>query len=154
MSIKTQAHQLMSEIGPLLDLVGVVESDDGQAWMLIVDDQDALSVDLDDARGRLVIAAEVGTPGETGRARLCELLLAYNAQWEISGGVRMALDEPGGRVLQLLDLAAEGLDASQLAEVLARFLEIRLGWMQVVSAIGDGAAPGEVEEMVPSAIRA
>jgi hypothetical protein len=154
MSFKTQAHQLMSEIGPLLDLVGVVESDDGQAWLLIVDDEDALSVELDDARGCLVIAAEVGTPGEAGRAQLYELLLAYNALWDVSGGIRMALDEPGGGVLQLLDLPAEGLDPSQLADVLARFLEIRLGWMQVVSAIGDGAAPGEVEEMVSSAIRA
>jgi hypothetical protein len=154
MSTKTQANQLMSEIGPLLDLVGVVESDDGHAWLLIVDEDDALSVELDDARGSLVIAADVGTPGEAGQAQLYELLLAYNALWDVSGGVYMALDEPGGRVLQLLDLPAEGLDPSRLAEVLARFLEIRLGWMQVVSAIGAGAAPSEVEEMIPSAIRA
>ena len=108
MSVKDHMHRLMSEIGPLLELAAVIESDDGDGWILAIEEDDSVLVELDEAEGRIFLSAEVGLPDDEARPGLYETLLVYNAQWHASGGVRMALDAPGGEVMQILELPAAG----------------------------------------------
>ena len=131
----------MSEIGPLLELGAVIESDDGDGWVLVIDEDDGVLVELDEAEGRIFLSAEAGLPDDDARARLYETLLAYNAQWYASGGVRMALDEPGGVVVQMLELPAAELDAARLSQVFTAFLKVLSGWRAIVSG-RPSAAPG------------
>ena len=44
MSIRDHMHQLMAEIGPLLELEAVIESDDGDGWILAIDEDDSIGV--------------------------------------------------------------------------------------------------------------
>ena len=141
MSVKNHVHQLMSEIGPLLELAAVIESDDGDGWILAIDEDDSVLVELDEAEGRIFLSAEVGLPDDAARPGLYETLLVYNAQWHTSGGVRMALDAPGGEVMQILELPAAGLDAARLAQVFVAFLEVLSGW-RAVAAGGPGGGDG------------
>ena len=148
MSVKDHMHRLMSEIGPLLEVAAVIEADDGDGWILAIEEDDSVLVELDEAEGRLFLSAEAGLPDDEARPGLYETLLVYNAQWYASGGVRMALDEPGGEVVQMLELPAAGLEASRLAQVFVAFLEVLSGWREVVAGSpggGDGldaSAPG------------
>ena len=148
MSTRDQLHRVMSEIGPMLELAAVVESDEGDGWLLAIDEEDAVLVELDDAQDRIFLSADAGVPPEEARLRLYEMLLVYNRQWPASGGVRMALEEPGGEVVQMLELPAAGLDATRLGQILVSYLEILAGWRAVVSGRprpeeeADTAVPG------------
>ena len=53
--------------------------------------------------------------------RLYEQLLVHNHRWEQQGGLRMALDQPGGNVVLMQDLAIEGLDVTRLCSALTAF---------------------------------
>ncbi len=151
-SVKEHMHRLMSEIGPLLELGAVIESDDGDGWILAIDEDDGVLVELDEAEGRILLSAEAGLPDDEARAQLCETLLVYNAQWSASGGVRMALDEPGGGVVQMLELSAAELDAARLSQVFVAFLETLSGWRTVV-AEGPGGGDGLDASAADSGIR-
>ena len=131
----------MSEIGPLLELGAIIESDEGDGWVLAIDEDDGVLVELDEAEGRIFLSADAGLPDDQIRPGLYETLLVYNAQWDATGGIRMALDEPGGGVVQMLELRAAELDAAKLSQVFVAFLETLSAWRAIVSG-RPGAAPG------------
>jgi hypothetical protein len=143
MNDQARTHRLMTDVGPLLALEAVIEAEDGGAWLLVLEADDAISVELDDNAGRLVLSADLGAPAPEGRLQLYEMMLVYNTQWEGSGGVRMGLDQLGGRCVQMLELPLEDLDTQKLVSVLEGFLEVRLGWMQVVGDIDASSGDGE-----------
>jgi hypothetical protein len=110
-------HQLMSEIGPLLDLDEVIEHAGEAVWVLALADGAVVEAEYDEAAGgRLLLSMELGEPAEAGAAELHRTLLQYNYLWRQTGGVRMAL--AGRVVVQGLELAVPGLDLSTLAAAL------------------------------------
>lgn len=121
-------------MGPLLEVSEVSEAEDGLTWILAFEEGAVVFAELDEASDRLVLSIEIGSPEPASRVDLLELLLAYNGQWTRTGGIRMVLDEPGGQVVQMFELTAGDLEASRLAAILVRFLDIGLGWRRVVSA--------------------
>ena len=144
MSAKNLIHQVMAEIGPLLELGAVIESDDGDGWILAIDEHESVLVELDETEERILLSAGAGLPPDDARPRLYEMLLAYNREWHATGGICMALEEPGGEVVQMLELPVAGLDVARLAQVFVAFLEILTGWCTVVAAqAGAGDRSGE-----------
>lgn len=110
-------HQLMSEIGPLLDLDEVVEHPGEAVWVLVFADGAVIEAEYDEAAGgRLLLSMELGEPAEADAAELHRTLLQYNSLWRRTGGVRMAL--AGRTVVQALELAVPGLALSTLASAL------------------------------------
>jgi hypothetical protein len=156
MATKLQIQQLMNEIGPLLELTAVGEFDDGNAWTLVVDEETEVSVEFDDAEGRLMLSSEIGIPNNASHT-FYETLLVYNSQWQRTGGVRMGLNEPGGAVVQVFDISTTGLDLEKLARVTAGFVDIARGWRQVVMQGKPSAIEDEVStsahDIPPSGIR-
>jgi hypothetical protein len=55
------------------------------------------------------------------------------------------LDEPGGQVVQMFELPASDLEVSRFVGVLVKFVDIAVGWRNVVSNQGttSGAEEGE-----------
>jgi hypothetical protein len=133
--------KLFVEIGPLHELDQVSAFDDGESWAVVVAGQ-VITLELDALRNRLVLSAEVGQPPAGGLARVYEALLQYNLLWRDTSGVRMALDGPGGQVVQMYDLATDGLDASRLGLVVKDFAAVLAGWRELV-ARGPVAAQAE-----------
>ena len=133
METRDCVQQIMSEVGPLLEIDEIQEAEDGLAWLLAIEEGFAVLAELDEENERLILSAEIGAPQEAKRTRLYEMLLVYNAQWTQTGGIRMVLDEPGGQVVQMFDLAASNLEVSRLARILVNFVEIGLGWRQIVT---------------------
>ena len=110
-------HQLMSEIGPPLDLDEVVEHPGEAVWVLVFADGAMIEAEYDEAAGgRLLLSMELGEPAEADAADLHRTLLQYNSLWRRTGGVRMAL--AGRTVVQALELAVPGLALSTLAGAL------------------------------------
>ena len=149
MELKTQIRQLMTELGPVLDLAAVAEYEDGNAWSLALDEETEVWIDYDEANGRLILTTEVGAPTEENPYKLYETLLVYNNQWQQTGGVRMALDAPGGAVIQSFELGTEGLDIGKLARVVQNFVDVRQGWREAVTGAPDAQEDDEAPFAAP-----
>ena len=141
----SRLQQLMSEIGPALDLAGVAEYGVDGTWALVLDADTEIWAEWDAGARCLVLTAELGVPPPEGREQLYETLLVYNHQRERTGGVRIALTEPGGPVVQSLDLAVDDLSLTRLAQVVSAYLEVLRAWREVLrgglAGVEGSAAP-------------
>ena len=118
MTTLAQIELLINELGPILDPLQIEGAPEQRCWSVLLDEEVALLLDLDEEQGKLVISCDLGQPAAGDRTQLYEILLTYNAQWALTGGCRLALDEPNGNVIQIFDLQAEGLDVSRLGHTL------------------------------------
>jgi hypothetical protein len=156
MTGKEQVHDLMSGIGPLLELLEVTEFDEENVWTLVVDEETVVFADYQDEGERLVLSTEVGAPPPGDRKGLYELLLTYNNQWGETGGVRLALDAPDGSVVQIYDLALAGLDLPKLQAVIGNFVDVARAWREIVARGGEGGgepAAGPIDPFMSGMIR-
>jgi hypothetical protein len=132
MASTEQLNALMAEIGPMLEIQEVTGFESQNAWTLELDDQTLLFADHEPDQNRLVISGEVAKPHPDRKAALHELLLQYNYQWKTTGGVRMALDEPDGAVVQICDISTINLDASALAGTIQVFTDVLRTWRDML----------------------
>jgi hypothetical protein len=143
-----QVHALMTEIGPALELAEVLEHPESHTWTLADQDGIVLFAELLPDEGVLFLSAEAGTPQPDDRARLYPLMLQYNARWQETGGVRLALDGPEGAVVQAYALPVTDLDLARLCTVIRNFRATLGGWRTIVAGPGSaGAEPNEASDM-------
>lgn len=124
---------LLKEIGPVLDPLSIEAFPQHRCWGLLLDEATSLLIDLDEEAHKLILSHEVGTPAQGDRFRLYELMLLHNHQWDATGGRRLAIDEAGGGVVLLQDVAIQGLDVVRLCAVIEAFAEAARGWRQIVA---------------------
>jgi hypothetical protein len=136
----SQAHDLMVQVGDMLDLPQVTEFAERQSWLLVTKDNVAVSVELDGDNGRLVLAANAGAPSRERPADL-ETLLVHNMAWRETGGLRFALEQPGGEALLMFDVALSGLDASRLQALVGDLAAKAAVWRSYLTRSDTGAAP-------------
>lgn len=127
-------ESLMAEMGPVLDPLLIESFSDPACWGVLLDEETPVLVDLDEQAGMLMLSIEVVVPTEMGRPRLYEQLLLHNHRWEQQGGLRMALDQPGGNVVLMQDLAIEGLDVTRLCSALTAFAASAKALREVMTA--------------------
>ena len=148
MSGHEQVHALMAEIGPALELAEVLEHAESQTWTLVDQAGVVLFAELLTPEGLLVLSAEAGTPQPEDSARLYPLMLQYNARWQETGGVRLALDGPDGAVVQAYALPIADLDLPRLGTVIQNFRATLAGWRTIVAGPGvTREGPNEVSDM-------
>ena len=132
-----QIQHLMREIGPLVEEIETIEQHGEQSWAVGFDDETWLTVDYAPQTDKVTLAIDCGATAEQSRLKLYETLLTYNYLWEETGGVRMALDSPGGRVVLLLDLPIHGLAAGTFATVIKNVVEKARSWRKSIEGIGN-----------------
>ena len=146
MSAKENCRALMNEVAPLIDALMVTEYESEGTWALQVDEAILLIVDLDEEDGRLVVSADAGRIQEGRQGEIHERLLRYNYCWRETGGVRMALDGPGGEVVQMADVPLAGLDVVRWHRILASFIDMLRAWREILAGEAlppDKALPGD-----------
>lgn len=136
----THLRQLMTEIGPALELTGVAEYGEQGTWALVVDADTEVWAEWDPDARLLVLSAELAVPPDDGRLELYETLLVYNHRRGRTGGVRISLSDPSGPLVLGLDIVVTGLDLARLAQVLSAFLDVHRAWREILSG-GLGGAP-------------
>jgi hypothetical protein len=130
----------------LLELTEVARLDElAASWTVVVGDDVLVLLTHDADWDRLTLAAEVATPPADRQARIHATLLQYNNQWAATGGIRMALAEPDGAIIQLFDVPLAQLDAQRRANVLMGLVEKLRGWREA-KAVTDfhNKSPGEI----------
>lgn len=135
-------QQLLDELGPITDEVVLIEQLTPQAWLLALDDGDsAMAVKLDESTGVVTLSRELGRPLESMRQRVYEALLTYNGLAGLHGGIRMALREPGGAVLQEFDFHLHGMQLDTLRQIVQDFNRKASAWEEII----ESAEPPEAE---------
>lgn len=132
MATLEQIEILMSEMGPVLDPLSIDAVAEHKSWAVTMEEDLTVLVQFDEQKNCLVLASEVGAPPPGDRTALYELLLQLNYQWETTGGNRMAIDGPGGNVVQVFEIGADDLDATRLSRVVASFTEAAKAWQEIV----------------------
>lgn len=153
MASKQAIHELMVQIGPVLDLAYVTEFADDNAWMVAFDTATQIDLEYDEAGARLVLSADLAEVPEPAKSRAHELLLEYNYLWSEHGGVRAAIDAPRSMVVLMLDLRAEELEVSRLCGVLQNLRVIVEGWREALAAIAAREEPANFALPVATMIR-
>ena len=146
-----QIQHLMREIGPLVDAIDAIEQVGEQNWAIGFDEATWLTVDYNEQTDKLTLAIDCGPSPEQNRIKLYETLLTYNYLWEETGGLRMALDEPGGRVVLIFDVAVHGLDSATFATVVENMVTKSRLWQQSIQGVGSESDPPSSE--TPMGIR-
>ena len=138
-----QVSNLISQLGPVLNPPAIYASEDEKSWGVALAEDLTVLVEYDEAKDSLVLAAELGTPPDGDRTALYELLLRMNYHWDTTGGVRMALDGPAGQVVQVYELATEGLEATRLGATVTAFAETAKAWREIIQHSASDATPAE-----------
>jgi hypothetical protein len=156
MSLQQAIEQVMTEIGPVADLLVVDAYPSEHMWHLAVNEDTQIFAELVLSRGTLVLSTELGHPQAGERGTLYELLLRYAHVWNSTGGLRMSLDAPDGGLWMLLDCPAQSLTVADLSALLADFATRAQAWREIVAAHGKpGAEPVRFETLFdPAFIRA
>jgi hypothetical protein len=128
---------VMAEVGPLDEEIYEVLRLKEDFWAVRFAEVD-VEVEFEAASGRLVLSAEIGAAPAERQAEIYETLLMYNLLWRETGGVRMALSEPDGGVIQSVDLLLSIVDANLLAIVLHNLNERTTMWREFFAG---GVAP-------------
>lgn len=133
--------RLISEAGSHEEgILAAIRTADG-AYAIRFKDADVVA-EWDEARQRLVLSSEIGTPPSARATHIYETLLSYNLLWRETGGVRMALTGPKGVALQLVELAGPEIEGRTVALVAANLAERTIIWRAFFeSEGGDMAAP-------------
>ena len=128
MSELDHLQSLMAEIGPLIDGIEAIDQEGDDYWLFAFGEQTLLQIQYDAQARKLVLFTELGAPAEENRLALYEALLSFNYLWNETGGLRMAIDGPGGSASMVLDLFVLDLDVSTLATVTENFLDTAVYW--------------------------
>lgn len=152
-------ENLMTEIGPLLDLQEVLQSTETLTWNLVWDDGLEVVAEYDEEDERVTFATVIGTVPEQGVEALALMFLQFNGLWHQTGGVRIGVEE--NAFIQLYDLSALNLDASALYTVLNNFTAKARSWTAILAGENtepafDGVPQSTIDEMeiLRSGIRA
>jgi hypothetical protein len=133
MARKEQIDALLVQVGPVLDPLGIVAYDSENSWRIQVTEDVELILDFDEEQGKLTMSCDLGAPPAGDRGKLYELMLRNNYHWDATGGSRLAVDAPDGKVVLIFDVPTAELDVSKLSNALSRFADMARAWRHIVS---------------------
>jgi hypothetical protein len=127
------------DVHHVLTHLGAVERNDDR-WLVSLEDDAQLLVELDATHHAVALTADLGQPPDHARASMCELLMTYTSQMPATGGIAMAMSEPGGSFLQTCLLPLESVTASMLRNIALDFAGRAQLWREVIAKGGAAAA--------------
>jgi hypothetical protein len=153
MSSWQAVHDLMAQVGPVLELQQVTEFAEDRTWCLVFDESTGIDVDYDERGDRLVLTANVAAVEAPAQAKSYEALLRYNYLWSEHGGVRAALDGAPGKVVFMIETPVSGLEISKLCNILQGFRAVVEGWRGVLASIASGGTASDTLVFADGMIR-
>ncbi|MCG8650557.1 MAG: type III secretion system chaperone [Pirellulales bacterium] len=136
---------LFAEVGPLLSNIEEIRFDGDSQWAIAFDEKTIVMAACDEASGKLTFWVELTELPESADSETLQMLLCFNFLWQETGGARIALNQPGGTVMLVFDVVAEGLDVNSLAHVLENMVDHTGRWRQALrNAAADESASLEL----------
>jgi len=131
--VKNRFLNLISELRGGLDdseLRPLREGADN-CWLLEMDGR--LSVNVDFLPRQEVVRFSMAITTDL-KPQHYSTLLVYNGLWRRTGGVRMALSDPFGEILQTFETPVEGLTTARMRSVIENLIVNRGAWKELLEA--------------------
>ncbi len=130
-----QIQQIFAELGPAgEDVATIAQGPDGCSWAVEMADETIVSAEFDAERERIALTIGLPKPAADRRIDTLEALLTFNLLWQSDSALRMAMDQPGGEIVQVAELATAHLDAAALGAALAEFVAMADRWRAAIAA--------------------
>ena len=136
----TDAAALIADIGAALGAAEIYQLED-HAWLVVFDDELAVSVERHVERDVLVLGTDLGLPVAGQELVAYKMLLEANAAWRETGGLRMGLDPLDDAVLLFQDVRLGELEPEAAREALEGFVGAARNGREYLAALGIDAAP-------------
>ena len=146
-----QFQLLMQELGPLSDAVTAIDQVGEDTWLLAYGPEDiVVAVWVDNELAKATLRTEIGAPEKDRRLATYEALLAYNALGAQTGGVKMALQQPAGLVIQEYDMHLANVELNSFYQALSDFVEKARHWIDLLRSGGVDVGDIDVGDANPS----
>ena len=142
-----QVNALLNQLGPVLDPLAIEASEAHQSWGIALEDDVNVLVQFDAQKGCLLLSCELGAPSDGDRTGLYELLLQTNYHWDATGGLRLALNAPGGEVVLAYELPVADLDVPRLSATVTSFAAAAKAWRKIIQSSPSAPAPEDLPSM-------
>ena len=145
---------LMTQIGPLADLVLVDEDPDKTLWRILVTEELVVYAELDADRRLLVMSSEIGPAPSEGRNKLFSLVMSYHHLWRQTGGATLSIADNCLWIAQAF--AVDASDPMRLRDDIETFAARRAGWREILEKLASAdSANDEVMSLLsaPGVIR-
>ena len=129
---KAQLDTMLTEVGPLVNAIGLSHSDETPIWELEFEGEPPCYLQAGEREDHFVISGEVAPIPRQDRDALFRTMLLYNDQSAETGGARLAIDAEDGDVTLSIDLHASELSAEKLSNLIISYVELRSHWRVVV----------------------
>lgn len=129
-----QIERLVQGLGPVLDPVAIDFAEEERIWGIEMEEDLAVIIQFDEQKNCLVLSCELESPPEDDRTSLYETLMQLNYHWEVTGGIRMAIDGPRGNIVQLFEIGADDLDIQKLSTLVGAFSGTARVWRRIIQS--------------------
>lgn len=136
-----QVTIFIAQLGPVLNPLAIEASEETKSWGIALEDDLMVLVQFDEAKGGLVLTCDLGAPTPGDRTALYQLLLQANYHWKSTGGVRLAINGPGGDVFQVFEVPVDGSDVARLSAIVAAYADTAKAWREIIQGVGSAPAP-------------
>lgn len=143
-------RQLLTELGPVLDLDGVSEFDEG-TWVIVRDDDTSVLAELSDSGETLVLSSELGVPDDECRLATLETALIANYAAESPFAPRFSLTGRDGALQVANPISVSALNLDGLTDAMKRVFAQVDQWRNVMARGGVSPEPIIVDAVEPSA---
>ena len=143
--MESRAEEVLIELAASLEDADVRGLEPG-TWLVALDEDLAIVIELDADRGVLVLSTDLGHPSPIHQSTVHTLLLQASAAWRDLGGVHMALDPEDQAVLQFAELPLAGLEPGAAAARLLHFADMARHGRGVIA----GFAASALEPVLPT----
>jgi len=134
-SYAEQFQTLIEKLGPAMSEVLLIEQVSPQLVLLALESyESAIALRLDEETGVVTLSCELGRPAEESQLSIYEALLVYNSLAPLHGGIRMALREPGGVILQEFDTSIASLQIEQWMNLILDFSKKASAWEEIIES--------------------
>jgi hypothetical protein len=135
------AAALIADVGAALGAAEIYQLED-DAWLVVFDDDFAVSVERDIDGDSLMLGTDLGLPAAGQELVAYKMLLAANAAWRETGGLRLGLDPLDDAVLLFQHVRLAELEREAAREALEGFVGAARNGREFIAALGDEQAGG------------
>ena len=149
----------LSQVAARVEGLAVAQFDGAGLWCVIFEDELILELEGHGQPPRIVLSSLLGQVEEERKVEVLSTLLAYNAMWRQTDGLKTALDESSGE-LQLIyewrlpELHFNEAQLEEFSAVLANVADVARWWRAYVSRPTEGRPVSALDKHAPLGLHA
>jgi hypothetical protein len=150
-----QLAQLLADLGEQLPGIdSIAQHGSSASWAIALENDLVFELELIDDGAVVLFACDLGAPPADAQLPVYEAVLQYNMASSATGGVALALSEPGGSLVELFRLSAADATLPNLQAVLQSLAAKAELWRSIIKSGAAGQdEPDAGESLLSSGLR-